>query len=492
MEHFGDFLEHFLEEEGISKRQLCLKTGCNSGYLNRIIRNTKPMSTAMFEAVIRNFDFRPEQEQRLRDAFFSELYGENQYQRILYLKETWENIDNKIAMPSPQATFEVKNDIIQTVIGFSDIENAIRFIIQTELKKGEGGKVYTNYPFANEKIENIVYSEIVNRSAPDFFLNHFITFEEKNQTAYNFHALFSGIRYSKLKQNIMYIYENQHHEFLKSVFPLFFVSEDFALLFSDDLYTGVMVSDKKSLELILKNIDFMQTKYTPLATFTENELEMRNKMSKPFLSSLITDIASYPCVSLFAGRELFEAVARSGLPIGEQLINITVEHYKPLTTQNSDIIYFFSAEGITQWAKTGIIKEISSRWVTPIPVELRCKILKKLIEIVNQPDRHVYILDDTKFKISPSISLEVFENCFQIGFETKSDYRFLNSLVNLKDINMRDDFSLFRSYLIDGCFTYSQEYSATFLNLLLNECKDNVKQIFVELSEKKDVILNDI
>lgn len=473
MERFSDFLEHFLEEQNISKRSLGKTIDVNPGFLHRIFSGERTMPISMFTAILNAYHFPVTCENRLREAFFREYFGEAQLERVLYIHRSL----GALVVPKSSSFLPEQNQVFpkepsQSINGILDLTEAIRFLLQSEFEQSAQPCIYTNYPFSSHEIDETVYVEMTNTACSPL-LYHMVSFDQSNRSTSNLNTLFSSLRYLKLRQNIWYQYTGDSNT-VGLLYPHYFISSRYVLLFSSERQAGIFLSGEETVQSNVMIVQKMLAECIPLAQFPDHILEFKEMAMQAAHCGLLFDISLYPCLGDFFEHPFLNVVGRPELPMREAMIQIVETHYNTIK-KNAVHTHIHTQKGFRRLTQTGYIKEFPETFVTRIPVELRRHILERDLEKIKEESPRLYILDETKVGLPEDWCLEIYQDrvLFSGRLSNGPESYMGECLVTINNHQIAEDFQAYHAYLLHGGFACSAEFASSFLESLLSECQES-------------------
>lgn len=187
-----------------------------------------------------------------------------------------------------------------------------------------------------------------------------------------------------------------------NVFPYFILTENMALLISEDCKGGHLIQDRA---LVLHLIAEFSQKYQqaePLFEMVTDDVAYMMHMYKLEQEATAdTYILQYhPCLALNRNEALTRSCIDEAYPHKEQLMQLFLERWELHRRINSHHLY--SGEGKEEFLRTGVTSDMDPRIFRPLTPEERLAALQSSAE---NPTHHSMELNDGFLKIPASLSL---------------------------------------------------------------------------------------
>lgn len=466
---FNEYFLEILKRNGYSKNQLSKTFGINRGALHKYFNGTLMLPKELFNKILDEIVISQSERILLWDLYYTELYGYETLNKIKALEQIILNIDASLMLDK---TF---TDVPYTV-DFTDFVKSNKFYLQKEsdvlsavrylFNSNDGGKIYTNFPYSLEKLDNTVYNCCL--QYPKFKLIHLLYFNKISDYFKNLQNIFCSVRYLKSQINPLckYIYG----DIIKAVpYPFFFAVNDCCLFFSADCTQGFLYNDA---EMFLHVKETFEYNYSQLAEIPKDIVETKNIVASNIQGDSEITICHYPCLAPIADADFINSLLKKEIPDIHKLATIAIDHYSQIF--NGDVEkYILDETGFREFAENGNVFEVPSVFINPAKPSYRIRYFEKLKQF-NEIGR-LKIINNAAFKIPKSINISVFDQWIQLYGEFDNipeEYKYsANWIIKIQDKQIVEDIKLFVDYLEQTKNFYTQKGANGLLNSMIECCK---------------------
>jgi hypothetical protein len=474
VERFGAVFKDCIQQTNNSVAWFAREIGMNRGMLYNIWDGKRKLPEERLHQLLRAHVFTPVQEQRLRETYYRAVYGEEAFERLLFIK-------NALArMTQPEITPVLPKDpyrpqgAIEAISNVARMAKALRFMLETELAESSP-HIDTNYPFSAVAIDDLVYT-ILKKNDQAVQFRHIISFEQDGQSVHNLQNLFASLRYCKLRHSPLYRYAAAAQN---CMYPCFFITNRHALLFHPEGNNGLFISEPEVVATISLNVSQQMAACTPLALFLTNEMELQQIYAqKSLLKQDGGGFSWWPCLVGFMDFKLLDQVAAPDIPARNAVLQIIESFYRTLLN-NASAPLFFTPQGFRAFAATGQFHEASERFLLQASPTLRAEILGRVSGLIETRKFNILLLDETEVAYPQNFCLDFYGNglCARGTISEFSDGFSGEYTIFLDDAAMLQDFENFKDYIQRNRFYYPQEWTLQLLEELRAKCDGSVMAI---------------
>lgn len=466
--NFGQLLKRYIHDSEKSIRLFSEITDLNRGFLYNIFAGKKHLPEDKFHKILVSFPFSNTQKENLTTAFYQDIYGTNDFDKIQYIISELKNLkdfnDEDFSF-SPFCNHYEKDT--EYITGKDHLIDAISYLLNKS-SASELPFIYSNFEFSQKEIDTMVYSFILQKNID---LIHLIQFDNSGMDTYNLSNIFSSIKYARRKHNTYYYYCNQEI-FLDHLFPFYLVTNAGILLYDNTLCHGLFVSDDSVIGNFKNRIIETVDKCTPLVVFPDNALELKRLVAP---NSFVASISSSPCITPFLNLEMFHDMASSNLENKDYIINSLHDWYN-VTTNEASVSYtnLNTSEGFRHFAETGTIPYFPPEYASPLSIENRIKILEMCIAENNQC-HNFYLADDNKISFPDYINIDLSapNKIVIYGSFHKPEHSYMGEfMIPIANNILYSDFNNFRDYAIRNHLYTNDNFTELFIKNLIRKLKN--------------------
>lgn len=465
--NFGQLLKCYIHDSEKSIRLFSEITELNRGFLYNIFAGKKRLPEDKFHKILVSFPFSDTQKENLALAFYKEIYGTNNFNKLQYiiseLKHLKDFTDEDFSFSRSSNHYNKETEYIT---GKDNIIDAITFLLQSS-SSFNLPFVYTNFDFSQKEIDSVIYSLILQN---DIDLKHIIKFDNDSTDIYNLSNIFNSIKYARKKYNTYYYYCNQEI-LLDNLFPFYLVANSGILLYDSSLYHGLLIRDDSVINNFKDRVETTIDECTPLVIFPDNVFELKQILEP---NSFIASISSVPCITPFLSIEMLHDMASITLENKDYVIGSLHDWYNVSTTEAA-IPYtnLNTVEGFINFAEKGTVPYFPAEYARPLSVENRIKILEKCITENNQ-HHNFYLADDTRISFPDYINIELSapNKVVMYGSFHEPEHSYMGEfIIPLSNNILYSDCNNFKDYVIRNNLYKNDSFTELFIKNLIRKLK---------------------
>lgn len=374
-------LQSLFESKDATQNSVSRLSGINKGTLHRIIFGKQDVKFDELMKISGALGLSLGEKNLLFECYFNDFYGEKEMDSVRFAVAEFPKAGAALPVSVPTKGYDTYPD--GGFMGNTEkVEEAI--VTVTDI---ESGKIYTNFPFKNERLDEFFFRKAQNKGIE---LVHFVEKIQKNGEQQNLFSLMRSVRYMSIGQ-FPYMLDIWQSGAETQLLPYFVVTKKAAVLFNETF--GFIAEDGNSVARLTEVVEGMRSSLPRLGKKPADIMEIKNLTAGSSLAGndLIT-ICKYPCFAQHLTREMMYAAAND-VPNKEQLIEICASHYSHLLN-GINMYNFVTLPGLEDFAKTGNFYEIPPEFVHGFPVDVRVELLNRmkddiendLFYILNRPD----------------------------------------------------------------------------------------------------------
>ena len=476
MAHTGKMLAEFAEERGLSINRFAKEVNGDKGFVSSIFKGDKPLTEKILQATLVKKLLLPEQAERLREAFYREVYGEEAYARLLCIQRGLKRLAEAETVPPPAIPKQYMDYTPQN--GLEIITNraalcaAVCFILQNELQQSEKPQIITNYPFAAAEIDDIAYHFLRKHQDKAVDFRHYVMFECAAKMTLNMDNIFGTLRYFRLRHNLHgYPAEKEPFIPINVVYPHYFVTSGHVLLFHAEQHHGLLLADVELAQTLAFQVAQQHPQYFPLAQFPKDEMELKQVFTQKIqFSSASGELSFWPCLGPYCDKAMYCEVFHQDIPARAALIDSVDQLYHDALRSDPNAPLYHTVQGFKQFAQTGRFQELSQRFVRPAPSAIRAELLRRVAVAVKN-GTNLRLLDEKFVPLPQGLAIELFGTFgFVTGSISPDDAGFMGEFIKIVDRPATvQDFADFLDYIDRNAFYYPADWTVNFLEKLAAE-----------------------
>lgn len=264
--------------------------------------------------------------------------------------------------------------------------------------------------------------------------------------------------YSKKMLDIEGIYEKN-----------WILSDDFILQYNGELSDGILITQPQWITFFKK--DFQEMTESGKALGKKEYLpETFNTAYDLGTSYTGSSIEYMPCVGPCLERDILENSFYEDLPDREDIIYYIMKNAK-MKGDNYKVVWqcFCYEEGLQEFMNTGFVGNFPHEIYRNFPMEYRCRVLKKGIELMKEGLMNYYFCRKDKMQNMKYIHIEQVKDSNPRLIIYLYPEKGKKEHVVIQDANLQQKFEDFFEYLKDAGYVYDKEESLKILEDTLEE-----------------------
>lgn len=451
---FGTYLQKCIDENDTTVTIISKLTGINRGKIYYAYEGKRKISQDELFAIIDAIGLTTAQAQKLIELYFEEEYGKKEFSRIKYIEKAV-TLNNYTAK-SIKYDFNGK-DLSKTITSAKQLINTVAFMFYNDKN------IITNYNSSNEELDRAVFDCYMKTKSK---FTRVLEFYSDDSGYENVESLISSLKY--MYNGVYPVFRYTEKESSQNcIFSHYFAGEKYALLFNGEY--AIFFDDKSAVDIIRNKAQTLANESEQFCIKTTDIMLVKEIYSTGAKNNnrISTSFSYYPCLGMCADYEFMESITKDELPQKKMLVDIAYEYYNTLYNKKK-VKLVSTVGGIEKFADEGNVQEISSEYVNPASKKQRIRMLKKLIEYIEN-DKY-YILDNEKLNMLPGIEFATQPNrfvCNGYNINVKDFNSNDKFMMYLSDKSILNTFNNFADYVIMSKMVYPKEYSIRFINELI-------------------------
>lgn len=482
MSQFGEIFKRIMAEQGYSVSSFSKLAELDRGWLYAIFSGKRKLSEQNLQKILNGNFFTQENSQQLRQAYYQDIYGEEQMERILFLQQHFSEFYHAhqpdCSCLPPMTPVVPERGYLSSP---PEVFGAVHRILQQTQFSGPSQKVATNLPYELVQLDDLLYQSL-RKNPSGFTLYRMIPMLQNHNSLHNLKALFSSLRY--LSQNVhLYCYYTAQPQFwqVDQLFPYYLITPQAVLLLRRDGEQGMLIPDKDFCANMhnrfldaLKNCSEITFSYANALSFLSNSHEMYSTEYAVELGNIMTMLLDRNILQQY-GSPRFTGVSREGI------ISSLLHFLRQQAANSSENFLLLSKQNVLDFLHTGTFPNIPADYMNPLSPKHRIALLSQMeAHLQNHPGQTLGILDERVFGNYGnefSISLARQNNsvilCGQK--EPKTGLSFVGECgLKISNAVLYHDFLNFFDYAKRNQYIYDQENSLAILReLLLGQMQKN-------------------
>lgn len=385
MTEFGDFLKKQIDQIGESISAVARGTGIERTSLSKAINGDRNLPYYTLKKLISYLHLSPYEQEILYEYYNMQIQGEERFEsrkiivRLLGVLSNLSFSEYKYRKNDSLENIEVFEKEGSFYSGKYTVHNIMRRMIDQELEEKHPG-ILLFLPTDDEFLMYYFYN---------IFSEYVIDIEVQHIIPYGIGDCFNNCKGLEILERVLpmaltasskyhsYFYYNKYED-MAVPFPYYMITSTKILQIAENYERAYVVSAKKICEYYRNYFEQAVKKCFSLL-YVENDIFEIFKSYKLIeeANSCYT-IAYQPCMVKFYTSELIEKKVRSDLPYREELIEECKKRFAVIENLTGDYYTFFTADGVREFADTGIIRDIPRQIITPLTKEERVMLLTNL------------------------------------------------------------------------------------------------------------------
>lgn len=409
----GKRIEKVILEAGSSKTAFAKSLEINKSFLLRVINGEKKMSEQMLEKILKLTILSQEQKDLIADSYFSDTFGAEDFAQMRLVLDNINGFADEVAC---RKTVYVRTALLDEILcnrktsyilgNESELYEFTTYFIRQMLEK-ENAVFYSNYSFSQEKLDSVLYSLFAERDLKkslDFV--HLVNIP-KRDAAYEITSIFKAMKWASVNLNTYALSADKSDR--GDIFPYYILTNDCVLTFSEDCSQGLLSTDRAVIDYYQNNFGKTRQPYAPMNDFYYTEIDLMQATAKYSQYNLLYTINGYLCLGPALDYEILNSAAKKDLPRREMLIRSTLNHYE---YSNYSVAFpsYHALNSLKQFSKDGQLVFISQRYVNALSPEMRCRIFRNLIDLIENKELPFHIVDDSKLNIPNNMTIDIYNS----------------------------------------------------------------------------------
>lgn len=450
---FGVVLKECLSSSNSSVRNFSEITGINRGWIYNIFNGKKSLPQERFLKILSTYPFTKNQKKDLVMSYYSDMYGEKNFQKIQYIISSLNNFtknpkDNRLLKPTKKYTMQS-----ESLNDTKSIIDATIYLLNGIIHS-ENSFIYTNFSYGQEEINNLFYSYLSNYEKIEYY--HLVNFDTTGIDIHNLRNIFVSMKYAALGYTTYYHYSNFSTPLqLDNIFPFFITTNRGFLVYDADIEKGFLLTDSYILKSFIEKNQALFSKATPLVTFYQNQNLLIRQFSKNrIFSNALTNISCYPIIPYFLDKNgYFETIYNSD---EEKSFNDVFFYFQSLLL-NNDTTILLNIDGFEKLSHKKMMPPLKDKFSKSDIKEI-LSMLKKQVK-----EKKVFFVDNRLVYIPEHINIIADNSSVLFLGITKTQ---LNYYIQLDNPIMSSDFDMFKDYIMKHKYYYDDTYVSHVLNHL--------------------------
>lgn len=409
----GKRIEKVILEAGCSKTAFAKSLEINKSFLLRVLNGEKKMSEQMLEKILKLTVLSQEQKDLIADSYFRDIFGAKDFEHMRLVLDKINGFSDELArreeiyVRTSMLDEILCNRRISYILGNeSELYEFTTYFIKQLLEK-DNAVFYSNYSFSQEKLDGVLYSLFAERDLKkklDFV--HLVNIP-KSDTDYEIISIFKAMKWASVNLNTYALSADKSDR--GDIFPYYILTNDCVLTFSEDCSQGLLSTDRAVIDYYQNNFGKTRQPYAPMNDFYYTETDLMQAAAKYSQYNLLYTLDGYLCMGPALDYEILNSAARKELPHREMLIQSTLNHYEYSQYCTAFPVYH-SLAPLRQFSKDGQLVFISQRYVTALSPEMRSRIFRNLIDVIENKEFPFHIVDDSKLHIPNNITIDIYNS----------------------------------------------------------------------------------
>lgn len=423
MSKFSEKLKLIIEESGIKIYQLAKNSELDRTTIQRSITGERFPSLNFVEKLIDYLRLSPIEREELFELYSINKIGEKVYAGRKFIKEMIELIatthivkENK-SYSKKTLTFSGKiNADNEVCTGQYIVNNIIRNVLEDEVLNNPSPEINICAPFSYSFLFDLLYQLYLGQNG-NVTIKNIIklnknphTFQNSN---YNLEILSHVMPFAFSAGNgyqPYYYYDNfDEHNDIALFMPYYIITSNHLLTISADFKTAIFYNNESIVNTYKENFKIAITKSKPLIT---QHFSCDDMLLAYLASSKNSGVASHiiepqPCFAWYYTEALINSHLRPELENRELILDLLYDLYGKYRAFKSRPMSIFSIEGLSYFAKTGILADLPTQFAIPFTIEERIILLTKLRNDIANSDYLVFASNSSKF-IIPSSTIQLY------------------------------------------------------------------------------------
>lgn len=365
-------LKKILEECGINHSQFSKDMGISRPYAVALLNGSKPFTDSIYKKLLSLEYITDKDCDDLTNEYFKIKYGANQLKKVKYFLslgksftfEPLADIPNQLPQNDAPVRFLDKEGIIGTAVRL--LHNAVH----------NHSTFYTNYAYSLSELDEKLYAyykSIYIYSDPQDTIDHLITLPDRVENI-SILSYWQCLKWGALRKTT-YVSVSPYQ---KQIMPYYIVCGDEVLLFSDDLSAGTLLRCEETAQYYISCHLSTKKKARPTITIIHDESELltgQDFVQPKYIKSLSTYISA---MNFLDYDMLYRTTTENPEYIKDMLIKAYINYYSH-TKKLGRLSVYYTHDTLTNFMKTGLLYNVSEKYLHEFSVEDRIKAIDNVI-----------------------------------------------------------------------------------------------------------------
>ena len=388
MEKFGNVLHDILiNKPTYSISAFAKDIGISAGLLNHIFNGKRTIASDKFMLTLRNSAFDSRELKNLKDAYFSDRYGDALYMKVRIFHEALQSADfnEDFTLPEIVTDFSQETTVLDSKV---QIVNAMHRLFDDADKC-----IYTNIPYGKDEINSILYSLKMKYNKK--CLSRFITKTDTDFSKESLLALFSMIHFAGI--GVSAVTTESDRDFIpdgSALFPYFIISDKGIILFDDKYTMGICVLSEKFVNEKYKETIRRYNVCEKAVIFFSNEMEISSYM----LTDTGKELNMLQFMPMFLAQDdlsYLMDVFTEELAFKHEAMMLLSKH-----SANKTYNVYTSIDGLAKFLKTGKSFITSENFVGRFSDKEKVGYLESLLDTINNSKNFRHYFYNLRFNFS--------------------------------------------------------------------------------------------
>ena len=475
MAQFGELLKQILTEQGYSVSSFSRLASLDRGWLYAIFSGKRKLPESNLQNILEGSFFTQENAERLRQAYYQEIYGKDQMERILFLQRRFSDLCHPADMAPAELPLMAEVLPESGYLGSMPevLGAAYHLIRETQSLSDASPELCTNLPYYFPTLDQMLLQSF-RQGPPDYRLHRIVPLLQNGAGTYNLEKLFASLQYLGKPAHLWYYYTAQIHTALPDqIFPFYLIAPKGVLLIHQDGRQGLLVREegfcakmRDSFQNSLKSCTEMTYFYDSALSFLSNSHEAQSADYAVELGNAVTLLLNRALLEQY-GSSRFTGVRR------EWIISSLLGFLSQQSSSSQDNKILLSKQNILDFLQTGVFPNIPREYLNPLSPEHRLELLGRMeIHLKNHPQQSLGLLDQRIFgEYSNHFSISLARKSNSVIFCGQKQPRTGQSFVGecglqISNAVLYHDFLYFFDYAQRNHYIYDTENSLAVLRQL--------------------------
>lgn len=324
METFGELLKSYIKAQGLTAYGLAKDTGIDRSFLQGVFKGTKKMPEKRFNDIVNQQFFTAEQVSNLCNLYYADKLGKKEMKRIHFI-EKWIKGELREALLEDVEYPKIK---ITPYKAYHGRENVLS-LIYTALNEAPINYFVSNFIFADEEINSLIYSVCLKKKIDTFF--HYVSRDNDN-IFLDLEDIFYSIHYAEIGYLTDMHYEPKSSDMLE----LFILTEKYFIKYDAEAENAYIIETKAIDEFIEEKIRAIRRRCRKHIYMPENAIEMMKLMDTAISENIDSDtigIDNSMCPA-YLTPEIANDIASDFVKQRPEIIAGLFAHYKLMLGSN--------------------------------------------------------------------------------------------------------------------------------------------------------------